>query len=337
MEQKNVITSTSILEDDEMQNIELHRAESMVNDNIVIEKIQDDKKPEINPVYEYIATKVIWVRTKLSVISAELIMFIYMFSYVVRSTTSTVMIMNKVCEVHLGYSEDICKNLEHFKEIKNEVETMTNNYHMGHSVISMLPSAILALFIGSWSDKYGRKPPLILALTGIIIDGFGAVTCAYYFHTRVEYYYITAVFTGLSGGFISVLMVLYSYASDITTSGKRTMKYAFMELSFGLSMPLGQLLGGWLFKLTDSGYIYVFITSVSGHILGLFCVVFLMEETTGLNNDHTLWEKFKNFWTIDSVVGSFKATMKWRPNDGRKQIWLLILGMSISIFSFACK
>lgn len=325
----------TILEDKDMENVQLHRAESMVNENVILEKIVNVEKENINPVHEYLGMKVVWVRSKLMQVSAELIMFIYMFSYILRSNTSTVMIMDKVCRVHLGYSEYTCQNLAKYPLVNNEVEKMTNNYHLGHSLLQMAPSSILALFIGSWSDKYGRRPPVILALTGIIIDGLGTIACAYFFNSRVEFYFIPAIFTGFSGGFIGVLMVLYSYASDITSAEKRTMKYAFMEVAFGISMPLGQLAGGWIFEFAS--YTSVFTLSVCGHILGLLCVIFLLEETTGLNNKDSLWEKFKNFWTLDSVVDSFRATIKKRPNQGRKQIWLLILSMSIAVFSFACK
>lgn len=325
----------TILEDEDMENIQLHRAQSMINETVILEKIVNVEKEKINPVHEYIGRQVLFVRAKLMQVSAELIMFIYMFSYVLRSTTSTIMIMDKVCRVHLGYPDDICKNLGLFPTINNQVEKMTNNYHLGHTLLQMAPSAFLALFIGSWSDKYGRKPPVILALTGIILDGFGTLACAYFMHSRVEFYFIPALFTGLSGGFIGVLMVLYSYASDITSSGKRTMKYAFMEVAFGIAMPLGQLAGGWLFEIAS--YTSVFGLSLCGHILGLLCVIFLLEETTGLDNKDSLLEKFKRFWTLRSVVDSFRATIKRRPNQGRKQIWLLILSLSIAIFSFACK
>lgn len=329
------------IDERDMENVELHRAESMVNekveilDQITIDKVdKSDRDQTVNDeIHAYIGGAARSLGTSLINSSVEIIMFLYMFSYVMRSITSTTMIMEKVCRIHLGYSLTVCSDLAHNPAIKSEVEKLSNTYHLGHSLIQMTPSAILALFIGSWSDKYGRKPPVICALVGIILDGFGTIMCAYNISSRVEYYYIPALFTGFSGGFISVLMVLYSYASDVTSHDKRTMKYAFMEVAFGISMPLGILAGGWLYKFT--GYVPVFLTSTCGHILGLFWVIFYLEETKGLDNKGNWKKKFIDFWTLDSVVSSFKATTKKRPNQGRKQIWLLILAMSIAIFSFA--
>lgn len=325
----------SVLEEKELENVELHRAESMINESVILEKIVNNEGESINPVHEYTRVQVHFARTVLTQISAELIMFICMFSYNLRSTTSTIMIMDKVCQVHLGYSEDICKNLGNYPTINYEVDKKTYNYHLGQTLLQMVPSALLVFFIGSWSDKCGRKPPLMLALTGIIIDGFGTIGCAYFFRIRVEFYLISALFTGLSGGIIGVLMVLYSYASDITSPGKRTLKYAFMEVAFGISMPLGRFAGSELFKIAN--YTYVFAASLCGNILGLLCVIFLLEETKGLNNTDSLSKKFTGFWTLNSLVNSFKATVQRRPNQGREQIWLLMFSMSITVIGFACK
>lgn len=146
---------------------------------------------------------------------------------------------------------------------------------------------------------------------------------------------ISALFTGLSGGFIGVLMILYSYASDVTKSSERTLQYATIELAFGMSMVLGQLAGNRMLKTANCTY--GFTASLSGNILGLLYVVFLFEETTGLNNKDGLWKKFKDFWTRNSIENSIKAIIQKRPNHGREQIWLLIFSMSIMVIGFACK
>lgn len=240
----------SIPEDIQLENAELHRAESMINESVILENIVNEEGDSTNPVHEYTGVQVRSVRAKLTHISAELIMFICMFSYALRSTTSLNMNWDKVCQVHLGHSGDTCKMLTNYL-IVLEVEKMTYYYQLGYNLLQVAPSAILAFFIGSWSDKYGRKPPLILALTGIIIDGFGSMGCAYFFHSRLEYYLVSALFTGLSGGFIGVLMILYSYASDITSSSERTLQYASIELAFGMSMVLGQLAANRMLKTAN--------------------------------------------------------------------------------------
>lgn len=319
---------------DRMQSIELQRPYGMEDPSI--EFIKPNEKPTAQKqqdVYSYIASNARFICSEISQMKIEVVMFMYMFASVMRQVSTTTLIIDKVCLVHLGLEEATCKNLKDFPDHKIEVEKLANNYGVGHSLIQMLPSCFISCFVGAWSDKYSRKIPLLVAFVGLIIDGLASTVCAAILKSRVEFLYIAAIFTGLSGGMISILTILYSYAADTTTFGKRTIKYALMETAFGLSMPLGQLAGGWLYEWT--GYIPVFLVSTACHVFSLGWVWFVLQETKGLDNKDSLQVRFKNFWSIAPVMESFKATMKQRPNKGRAQISLLILAMSLAVLSYA--
>ncbi|KFM81022.1 Proton-coupled folate transporter, partial [Stegodyphus mimosarum] len=327
------IPSVIIADESTMETVELHRASSMSEPNT--QCVKDNVNGQQTDVkrFNVYATIAKNILSEIKQLKIEVIMFLYMFSYIMRSVSSVTLMMEKVCSVHLGYSKKVCSNLSYYEEINVEVERMTNNYHLAHSLIQMLPSAILSCFIGTWSDKYGRKLPILAALLGIILDGLGATICAWFLYSRIEYYLISAIFTGFSGGFISVLTVLYSYASDITTFRKRTMKYALLEVAFGYSLPLGQLAGGLLFR--SHGYVIVFMTSTAGHILGLAWVLFVLQETRGLDNNDNWRTKLRQLWSTEAVIASMKATIKKRPNRGREQLLLLILAMSTVVLNLA--
>ncbi|PRD30209.1 UNVERIFIED_CONTAM: slc46a1 [Trichonephila clavipes] len=319
---------------DRTQNVELHRPDSM--EDPPIEFVKKNKKPttqEQRNVFAYITTNARLICSEIRQMKIEVVMFMYMFAAVMRQVSTTTLIMDKVCLVHLGLSNDVCQNLIHYPEQKIEVEKLANNYGVGHSLIQMLPSCFISCFVGAWSDRYSRKIPLIAAFLGLIIDGLGSTVCAAILKSRVEFLYAAALFTGFSGGMISILTILYSYAADTTTFGKRTIKYALMETAFGLSMPLGQLAGGWLYQWT--GYIPVFLVSTGCHVFSLGWVLFILQETKGLDNKDSWSMKFRNFWSFQPVMESFRATIKERPNKGRAQILLLILAMSLAVLSYA--
>ncbi|GFW26563.1 MFS domain-containing protein [Trichonephila clavipes] len=325
---------TRSIDSDGMENVELHRAESISEPALEIVKEKEILPTEHNNnVFTRISFVASSIFSEMKQLRIEVVLFLYMFSYIVRAVSSTSMIMDKVCLVHFGESKEICANLKDHLDIKHKVEKLANNYHVGHSMIQMVPSSILSCFIGAWSDKYGRKPPIIAALLGIILDGLGSTICAGIFYSRVEYYLIPAIFTGISGGFIGVLTVIYSYASDVTSFRQRTMKYAIMEVFFGLSMPLGQLTGGWVFKY--SGYFPVFIISTCGHVLCLAWVLFFITETKGLDNQDSWRVKLRNLWSTEPAIQSFKAAIKRRPHRGREQILLLMLAMSILVLTYS--
>ncbi|KFM59247.1 Proton-coupled folate transporter, partial [Stegodyphus mimosarum] len=278
------------------------------------------------------------VRSKLLKLGAQLkkrklefVAFLFTFSYVLTRISSTSMILDKVCLVHFEYPEFVCQNLENYSEIKSAIEVVATNYQLGHTLIQTVPATLLACFIGPWSDHYGRRFPVLLALTGMILDNFGSVFCAYYLNTRVEYYYIPAIFTGIFGGVVSLLAVVYSYASDTTPVERRTMKYAFIEISSGFALPLGALSGGWIYNFL--GYPAVFFFSSGGMVLSFIWVSFMLDETRGIGNRDTWKIKLKNLFSCRTFKESFIATAKERPHQGRKQIVLLILSMCFIIIT----
>lgn len=282
-----------------------------------------------------VQTRMIGCGTLLGKLKLEMVAFLFAFSYIMTKISSTTMILDKVCLVHFGYPSFICENLENYTKIKTSVERLATNYQLGHTLIQTAPAAVLACFIGPWSDRYGRKFPVILAIIGMIFDSIGSTICAYFLETRVEYYFIPASFTGLLGGPVSILAVVYSYASDSTPLEKRTMKYAFIEVAGGFALPLGATAGGWIYKFL--GYPAVFFFSTGGLCLSLIWVIFLLKETRGLDNDDSWAIKLKNLFSCDTFMESFIATAKERPHKGRRQVVLLIISMCFLVITMNCK
>ncbi|KAF8764215.1 uncharacterized protein LOC129968670 isoform X2 [Argiope bruennichi] len=262
----------------------------------------------------------------------EILTFLILFSINVIQTTSTSMILDKVCLVHFNYSAEICNNLNNNTEIKSAVEKLATNYHLGYSLIKTVPSAILSGFIGPWSDQYGRKAPMLIAIFGVTIEALGLATCSYFMQSRVEYFFIPALFSGCFGGVITILAVIYSYASDLTAEERRTTKYAFLEMAIGLGEPLGSASGGWIANFV--GYPPVFLLSASGFVISFIWVAFLLPETRGLGNEDD--SRYKKLFTCKGIKESFETTTKKRPNKGRKQLLLLILSMCIVVTTAYC-
>ena len=75
--------------------------------------------------------------------------------------------LTKSIRSDLGFSPTNCSNVSLAEN--DLVETKTSEINMYISLLTSLPSMLLALFIGPWSDKNGRKPLMILPFLGNLI------------------------------------------------------------------------------------------------------------------------------------------------------------------------
>ncbi|XP_055949041.1 proton-coupled folate transporter-like isoform X2 [Argiope bruennichi] len=254
----------------------------------------------------------------------EIACFSFTVALLISQSSSTSMILEKTCLSK--YSEDICGNLKNYTEIKSSVEQAAVNYQLIHTLIQTVPAVIVSLFIGSWSDKYGRKLPLQVALLGAIIEAVLSCICAYYRHSKVEYYFIPAIFMGCMGGGAALLTIVYSYTSESVRHEKRTMKNAFFEIAIGLAKPVGVMAGGWIYNFW--GYVAVFAIAACGLFFSLLWFTFMIPETRGLDNTDPWTVKAKQFVSCRNVTESFTLKVK-QESQSRKKIVLLIISICI--------
>lgn len=92
--------------------------------------------------------------------------------------------------------------------------------------------------IGRLSDRFGRKPLLLLSLASTVI-GFLLLG----FARSLRMIFISRVVDGLFGGNISLAQ---AYVSDVTGGKERTQGFGLLGAAFGMGFILGPFLGGIL-------------------------------------------------------------------------------------------
>ena len=74
----------------------------------------------------------------------------------------------KVCRYTLSYDEETCDNLgeEENEDASIEVNQFINVFYLIGSLVQIILAAIVNLFIGSFTDRYGMKAAIYLAFVG---------------------------------------------------------------------------------------------------------------------------------------------------------------------------
>ncbi len=105
-------------------------------------------------------------------------------------------------------------------------------------ILFALSQFLFSPLVGNLSDRFGRKPVLIVCLVGLGFD---------YLLTAFAPDYVWLAIVRFAGGiFAATITTGNAYAADISTPENRARNFGFIGAAFGVGFILGPLMGGWL-------------------------------------------------------------------------------------------
>lgn len=177
-----------------------------------------------------------------------------------------------------------------------------------------------APMLGALSDKYGRKPILIIALIGTLI---GYMLFAYAIVTRnLWLLFFSRMLPGFTGGNISIIT---SSIADVSDAASKTRNFGLVGMAFGMGFILGPMIGGLLSDNTivswfDHHVPFMFTAALT--LLNILLVIWRFKETL-INKINTKVTAFKGF---ENIFTSF-------ANPQLRNIFIIVLLISIG-FTF---
>ncbi len=97
---------------------------------------------------------------------------------------------------------------------------------------------ICAPIVGNLSDKYGRRPIILISLFGFAIDYILLALAP-----SISWLFLGRIIAGLTGASISTAS---AYIADISTDEDRTKNFGLIGAAFGMGFILGPVIGGLL-------------------------------------------------------------------------------------------
>ena len=97
---------------------------------------------------------------------------------------------------------------------------------------------VFSPLVGNLSDKYGRRPVLLLSLFGFSLDYLLLA-----FAPTITWLFIGRIIAGITGASITTAS---AYIADISTDENRTKNFGLIGASFGLGFIIGPVIGGLL-------------------------------------------------------------------------------------------
>jgi len=281
--------------------------------------------------YSRIDTVQIYLKRVIGGITLEPALFLQTFSWGLSMVIGQNLLIDKCCR-DLGYEDEICSDINHFKLQNNKVQQRANIVNMYISILSALPSIFLALFLGPWSDKNGRKPVMVVASFGYFVAQLAWILNAHFKTAPAMYLLFTAV-GGLFGGFVCLLIGVFSYISDITSVRTRTSRVALLDFCFFGGVPVGTFASAYVFKYF--GYLGIFGTVAVCNLLSCLYIIFFIPETVTNQDGGPITRNYMSVINIEHAKQVFSTTFRPRPNCLRRVILLLILCMLFNITVFS--
>ena len=219
--------------------------------------------------------------------------------------------------VMLGYGI-LLPTLPYYTErlaLKDNLDTDLINFHIG-LLTSIYPlfQLIFVIVWGKLSDRYGRKPVIIIGLIGFVIMQLLTGLA-----TSLTMLYIARIFGGVFTS--SVIPVSNAYLSDITSEKRRTKIMAWSGVAISSGVIFGPVIGGFLSQ-SDLHFEY----AIGQLHLGRFSTPFLFAALLG-----SIVLVIVVKWLKNSVRIHKFTTQKFTFRFSFSQYFLVLLALSFVI------
>ncbi|KAI8126266.1 Solute carrier family 46 member 3 [Lucilia cuprina] len=267
-------------------------------------------------------------------------MFLYMFAFMNTSVVEHDFFLQKACRVNNNFSDEICEHIKDSEnaEYKKLVQITTAQFYQWESIAAHVFPIILALFLGSFSDRRGRKFPLLMGLCGKLIYSVMIVVNAKMKTWPLEMVIYTATLpSALTGSDVAIFASCFAYISDISTLRNRTMRVTILDVCYLSAMPTGVALGSYLFyNHFKRSYANMFTLNASLLVAAIIYTIFALEWQT-TPKQRPLREVgccgfLPDFFNKQHVIDSFTVLVRKRP--GPRRCFLILLLISMALYTF---
>jgi DHA1 family tetracycline resistance protein-like MFS transporter len=158
---------------------------------------------------------------------------------------------------------------------------------------------LFAPLIGSLSDKYGRRPVLLISLLGFGLDYLFLA-----FAPSIFWLFIGRTISGITGASVTTAS---AYMADISDDSNRAQNFGMIGAAFGIGFIIGPMLGGFLGEI---GPRLPFIVAACLALLNVIYGYFVLPESLPVENRRAF------DWKRSNPLGSLVHLKKYPAVSG---------------------
>nr|XP_022314614.1 proton-coupled folate transporter-like [Crassostrea virginica] len=273
------------------------------------------------------------------IVIINIVIFLYKIGDGMLDATTRPYLIHGVCYKILGTvvreNETACSSLDKYPALEDEVQKQSGYYLIYYRLLLNIPAILLSMFCGSYSDRHGRKLPILLPCFGGMAAVMMYLASNMLSEHRVQMILGGAAMQGMFGKSSLINMAANSIVFDFSNCENRTRNFGKLLAMNFLGGTLGALMSGVFQDLLDINTTFVAIMIL--YIIAI-SLVFLLQDEDEKKTD-TLDPKTNSFCQVFKV-GHIKETVavitKSRSGNNRKlnlsDVNIVIIGL-ISMFA----
>lgn len=267
-------------------------------------------------------------------ISVEPVLFFYMMLIFLESNALQELIAVKSClKIYNPENASFCGNKTVFT---HQVEQEKIYWVRFNGAALFFFTFLSSFFVASWSDKFGRKLPMLIPPLGTVIAA--SVNCALstFIRSDVAYILISSSISGLTFGSVGIIASTFGFITDISDESARTKKMMILEAMIYIGGTAGIYIGKEFlhqldYSLTINGFSQLFLFEIC---VALLIAVYIMFRIPSRGNDTSEASVIScaNLFSLDHVKSSVQAVFRAREAGKRKIVLLLSLALFFIYF-----
>ncbi|XP_044756762.1 proton-coupled folate transporter-like [Coccinella septempunctata] len=271
------------------------------------------------------------LQSALSNISVEPMLLLYIGPSVMGSLATENLNLEKACRVNIGFDQEICdamvvRNTSGYSaEQEIQVQKLVSTMLAIRTAIQGIVPFFLMIFLGSWSDRHGkRKPFILMPIFGEVVSTLGFILCTYFFlQLSVEYaIFFEAVPPSVTGGWFCFFVGIYSYVGGKSSLETKTMRVGTAAMMTHVAATFGIALSGVTFRVL--GFYGVYIISIVFFAISItYGFIIIKDDIPGDAKDEKGGKKkpfLVDLFDLQHIKNTFSICFKEGPNNRKKKI-----------------
>lgn len=196
---------------------------------------------------------------------------------------------------------------------------------------------LTTFYVGSWSDRLGRKFPMLIPPIGTVIAALINAALSFFIKAHVAYFFISSFISGVTFGTVGIIATTFGYISDFTLEQSRTKRIVILESMIFIGGTVGIYVAGVFlnnahYERELNNFVLLFIFEA---VLSASIVVYILFRIPSYTSDaQSLHGSLSctSLFSLEHIGDSLRTIFRSREDGKRKKIILMLISLCFIYF-----